>query len=85
MRQLVPQTADTDNLPEGSRWLHMWTVTSPDQVQLWLAIQYETVGVAISAAPGVPIEPTAALALFDQLARLPGAVRVPEGVSLRLD
>lgn len=76
---------DDDKFPEGSRWLHLWTVTDSNNVTLWLGFQYETVGVSITAAPALAIEPSAALALFDQLATLPRTVRMPDGVSIRLD
>lgn len=77
--------ADPDNLPEGSRWLHLWTCVDERAGKLLLAMQYETVGVSITAAPCLAIDPSACLVLFDALATLPGIVRVPEGVSISLD
>lgn len=79
------QLNDAEGLPEGSRWLHLWTTTDRWNRYLQLGVQVEQVGVRISAAGCVTIEPTAAAVLFDLLATLPGARRVDCGVSVRLD
>lgn len=75
----------SDDFKEGERWLHFWAEPRPSEPFLALAVQAETIGCRITAAPYCLVTPSEALSLFDRLARLPGAKRFGDGVSISLD
>lgn len=74
--------ANNASLPYGSRWLHLW-IASTDQVH-WpaLAMQYEQVGISISAAPYVLMPATSVRLLLRSIASLPGVKSDGASVSI---
>lgn len=75
----------TDPYVEGSRWLHVWVDTVPFTDLCAVAIQTETVGVRISAAPYVLLTPSETRKLLGLLERLEGCVCQDGKRSIPLD